>query len=78
MIWTTTCGTSRPCGTDVYKRQVYIRAATLPAGQNRYFVLAKIRNSDDAISLATCETMDEANEVLKDAVKKIQEETEED
>nr|DAM13312.1 MAG TPA: hypothetical protein [Caudoviricetes sp.] len=51
---------------------VYIRAATLPAGQNRYFVLAKIRNSDDAISLATCETMDEANEVLKDAVKKIQ------
>lgn len=51
---------------------VYIRAATLPAGQNRFFVLAKIRNSDDAISLATCETMDEANEVLKDAVKKIQ------
>lgn len=51
---------------------VCIRAATLPAGQNRYFVLAKIRNSDEAISLATCETMDEANEVLKDAVKKIQ------
>lgn len=57
---------------------VYIRAATLPAGQNRFFVLVKIRNSDDAISLATCETMDEANEVLKDAVKKIQEETEEE
>ena len=57
---------------------VYIRAATLPAGQNRFFVLAKIRNSDDAISLATCETMDGANGILKDAVNKIQEETEED
>lgn len=57
---------------------VYIREATLPAGQNRFFVLAKIRNSDDAISLATCETMDEANGILKDAVNKIQEETEED
>ena len=57
---------------------VYIRAATLPAGQNRFLVLAKIRNSDDAISLATCETMDEANGILKDAVNKIQEETEED
>lgn len=42
------------------------------------FVYAKIRNSDDAISLATCETMDEANGILKDAVNKIQEETEED
>lgn len=42
------------------------------------FCLAKIRNSDDAISLATCETMDEANGILKDAVNKIQEETEED
>lgn len=51
---------------------VYIRAATLPAGQNRFFVLAKIRNSDDALSLATCETMNEANGILKDAVKKIQ------